>query len=325
MNFSLYPQPGIWIFDDAGEILRRNPTAEHWLTTLPAPAADELRARLRAQDSAPADSAAPILRAAGLELHFSRLSCAGQTVVVAYDLRPCREALRAKTEFLSVAAHELRNPVTTIRLYTALLRQNTSDKWPEYLEAIEQEATRQARLVEELLWLARLDDPDTETQREWLAVDHLILAAVTGAYALSRSRDVALRYPPPAETLYVSANAVQFTEALEQVLDNALHYTLPGGSVTVTLESAEQEGRLWAGVAIADTGIGIPEAELPKIFERFFRGAQPRELEIPGNGLGLAIVKQCLERQSGQVTVESQVGSGTRVTLWLPCRREARP
>ncbi|HEC33156.1 MAG TPA: ATP-binding protein, partial [Chloroflexi bacterium] len=99
---------------------------------------------------------------------------------------------------------------------------------------------------------------------------------------------------------------------------NALYYTPEGGRVVVSTGREEAEGRAWATATVADTGMGIPEEELPHIFERFFRGVKPRQMQISGTGLGLAIVKEIVELHGGWVTVESQVGEGTTFTVWLP-------
>ena len=83
-------------------------------------------------------------------------------------------------------------------------------------------------------------------------------------------------------------------------------------------DTAESGERLWALVKVSDTGIGIPEDELPNIFKRFFRGLTPQQMQVPGTGLGLAIVKEIVELHGGQITVESCVGEGTTFTVWLP-------
>jgi len=99
---------------------------------------------------------------------------------------------------------------------------------------------------------------------------------------------------------------------------NAILYTPEGGRVVVSTGKEEAERWVRATVTVADTGIGIPEEELPHIFERFFRGEEPRLMQVPGTGLGLAIVKEIVGLHEGRVTVESQVGKGTAFTIWLP-------
>ena len=107
-------------------------------------------------------------------------------------------------------------------------------------------------------------------------------------------------------------------QVLNNLVENAIQYTPEGGKVVVSTGKQEAEGRVWATATVADTGVGIPEEELPHIFERFFRGVEPRTMQVAGTGLGLAIVKEIVELHGGRVTVESQVGEGTTFTVWLP-------
>jgi signal transduction histidine kinase len=86
----------------------------------------------------------------------------------------------------------------------------------------------------------------------------------------------------------------------------------------VSTGKGEAQGRVWATITVTDTGMGIPEQELPHIFDRFYRGEGPRAMQIPGTGLGLAIVKDIVELHGGRVTVESRVGEGAAFTIWLP-------
>jgi len=107
-------------------------------------------------------------------------------------------------------------------------------------------------------------------------------------------------------------------QVLNNLVMNAIQYTPEGGQIVVSTGKQETNGRVWSTVAVADTGIGIPEEELPRIFDRFFRGEEPGLMQVPGAGLGLAIAKSVVELHGGRVTVESQVGEGTTFTVWLP-------
>ncbi len=112
---------------------------------------------------------------------------------------------------------------------------------------------------------------------------------------------------------------------LINLVRNALQYTPPGGRVEVSTGEEELDGHRWATIAVADTGIGIPKDELPYIFDRFFRGERPRQMQIPGTGLGLSIVKEIVDRHGGRIQVESDEGKGTRFTVWLPVSEERPP
>jgi len=110
----------------------------------------------------------------------------------------------------------------------------------------------------------------------------------------------------------------QTMQVLNNLVMNAIQYTPEGGRIVVSTGKQEANGRVWSTVTVADTGIGILEEELPRIFDRFFRGEEPRLMQVPGTGRGLAIVKDIVELHEGRVTVESQVGEGTTFTVWLP-------
>jgi signal transduction histidine kinase len=105
---------------------------------------------------------------------------------------------------------------------------------------------------------------------------------------------------------------------LNNLVTNAIRYTPQGGEIIVSTAVKQSEGRTWVTMTVEDNGIGIPEEELPHIFERFYRGDQPRMMQISGTGLGLAIVKEIVELHGGDVTVESNVDEGSSFTVWLP-------
>jgi two-component system sensor histidine kinase BaeS len=107
-------------------------------------------------------------------------------------------------------------------------------------------------------------------------------------------------------------------QVLDNLIGNAIRYSPEGGTVTVSTGRTEASGREWATITVTDTGIGIPESELPHVFDRFFRGEKPQTMQISGTGLGLAIVKEITELHGGRVTVDSKVDEGSTFTVWLP-------
>ena len=135
---------------------------------------------------------------------------------------------------------------------------------------------------------------------------------------LAREQGVALikRVSEPGPVVEVDTE--RMAQVLNNLVENAINYTLTGGEVTVTTAEEVKDDQNWATVRVADTGIGIPQEELPHIFDRFFRGERPRQERMPGTGLGLAIVQEIVALHGGCVTVESDVGVGSTFTVWLP-------
>jgi signal transduction histidine kinase len=107
-------------------------------------------------------------------------------------------------------------------------------------------------------------------------------------------------------------------QVLDNLLRNALQFTPEGGLISISTDQEEMEGRSWAVLTVADTGYGIPDHEIPHIFERFFRGEKPRLMQVSGTGLGLAIVQEIVALHGGWVQVDSRVGLGSAFTVWVP-------
>jgi PAS domain S-box-containing protein len=223
-----------------------------------------------------------------------------------------------KSQFVSNVSHELRTPITTIKLYATLLRKGPPERREQFLNALEQEANRQAHLIEEILEVSRIESGRLDLVRTTHALNPLVQASMAGRELLAAEKGVVLIYNLSEPGPTVSVDRIRLLEVIDNLIENALWYTLPGGRVSVATGTAEADGHTWATLSVTDTGIGIPQNELPRIFDRFYRGEQPRDQQLPGTGLGLAIVKDIVELHEGRVTVESQLGSGSVFTIWLP-------
>ena len=222
------------------------------------------------------------------------------------------EALARQRRFAADASHELRTPLTSIGGYAQMLEGwglKDPETTREGLAAIGRESERMRGLVEALLALARGDegaplDPKPND-----------LGVVTGEAvetARAASEKVAVEYKPPEHAVVVPFDRGRVRQAVSILLDNAVKYTPEGGRVTV--EARGKDG--WAEVAVSDTGIGIPEDQLPLVFERFYRTNEARS--SGGAGLGLAIARQISEAHDGRIEVQSTPGKGSTFTLLLP-------
>jgi PAS domain S-box-containing protein len=316
---------GIIVCDGKGEILSANPVAQAWLfQTLSPEEARLLRAAVRdlAVRAEERPQAIPELTGLDLELRAALVeehgSVEGPTVVVAaHDISHLQALDRMKTRFVSNVSHELRTPVTTIKLYAALMQRNP-DKWKEYLEPLAQEADRQARLVEDILQISSIDTGRLEMNPVPCEINKLAEQAIASHRALARDKHIALRYRPMQPAPIALVDLERIMQVLNNLIENAINYTPAGGKVIMSTSQSASEGRTWATFSVTDTGIGIPEEELPRVFDRFFRGEEPQLMQLPGTGLGLAIVREIVELHGGRVTVESQVSVGTTFTICLP-------
>lgn len=319
---------GIFVTDAQGDLIQTNPIAQRWLTqTLSPMDAERLQTLIHNLARRAQERPEAILELTGLDLQLNaapileREAAKATAVVVAHDVSHIKALERMKSRFVTNISHELRTPITTIKLYAALMQQKP-EKWEKYLDALTQEAEHLARLVEDVLQVSRIDNGRLEVHPRPTRLNAFTELIVSSHQILARSGGVTLSYQPAVSDPLALADPDQLTQALNNLVRNALHYTSTGGKVTVSTGTAESHGRLWATMTVADTGMGIPPEELPHIFERFFRGQQSQSLQLSGSGLGLPIVHEIVELHGGRVTVDSQVGVGSTFTIWLPLLKE---
>lgn len=224
------------------------------------------------------------------------------------------EALQAQTDFVADISHELRTPLTVVRGNAeAGLAIDAGCQHQEFLEEIVGESVRMTRLVEDLLFLARSDAATPPLDIEPVAVGNLLEAVAERSRALVGQRDATLSTSLTAEgTIVVDASRIE--QAVLVLIDNAAKFSPPGGKVY--LSSSTLMGDLI--VEVADEGLGIPEAELPLIFERYYRRDRLAGRRRGGTGLGLSIARTIVEAHGGRIDAQSSLGNGTRMRIHLP-------
>ena len=225
-----------------------------------------------------------------------------------------QQAYQAQQRFVSDASHELRAPLTAIQGNLDLLHRRraamSSAEQQEALDEAGREADRLARLVADLLALARAD-AGVSLRRERVELDRDVLEALRESRQLVRGQTLALGMFTP---VIVLGDEDRLKQLLLIVLDNALKYTPAGGTVTVDLVVRDSV----AEVQVRDTGVGIPAADLPHVFERFYRADPGRARDPDGTGLGLPIARWIAEQHQGSITLASEPGQGTTATIRLP-------
>ncbi|GGJ18218.1 ATP-binding protein [Deinococcus roseus] len=243
------------------------------------------------------------------------------TLVDITDLKEAELALReisqAQQRFVNDAAHELRAPLTAIQGNLDLIHRyaNMADEdKEEALADVAREATRLSRLVQDMLALAK-GDAGTELRMEEFSVGSVLDDAVRSTSMLTRAHNLQVS---DFEDVNILGDYDRLKQVLVILLDNASKYTPEGGDIRVHLEVQGQKVLLH----VSDTGMGIAEEDQPRIFERFYRGQLSREKDPGGTGLGLPIAQWIIEKHGGKISLQSQVGKGTTLTVHLPVLKE---
>jgi signal transduction histidine kinase len=234
-----------------------------------------------------------------------------------------QQALRARDRFLATVSHDLRTPLTAIKGYAQVLRRAAArvadpvgGRLDEGLAHVESTAARMSGMINELLDVARLELGQTlELDLSRVDLTQLVRRAVA-AQQVPTERLV-VRVEAGAEELVGRWDAPRLERVVENLLSNAEKYSPDGGEIVVRLARQEDASGAWAVLAVEDHGIGVPAADLPHIFDRFYRAANASG-RIAGSGLGLAGVRDIVERHGGRVTAESQEGKGSSLAVRLP-------
>lgn len=230
-----------------------------------------------------------------------------------------RERSEVLRQFISDASHDLRTPLTTINTSLYLMRKVHPDtsKIERYLNTVQSQVIHLNQVIESLLLMARLDDPDTYYTMTVIDLNHLTRAVVAGSQSAAQKKAIRLELDLYDAPLTVRCDEAEIQRALRLLLDNALRYTPNQGKVTVR---TCRERRV-ALIEVEDNGPGINAEDLPHIFERFYRGDKARQpSEDVGVGLGLPIARKIVETHGGTLDVETGIQVGSKFQIYLPLR-----
>ena len=230
--------------------------------------------------------------------------------------RKVEDLSRLKDEFLSIASHELRTPVTSIKGYTqlakTLIRENDLSTSEEYLDIALDQIDRMSRLILELLDVSRIETGRLEIRREPIPWTAFVRSVVQRHHTAVGDRRFHVNVPDVSKV--VEGDRDRLEQVLGNLLENAVKYSPEGSDITVVVDD---KGDVLV-TSVCDRGIGIPADELAQVFERFHRGRQVSSTNYGGLGLGLYITKQIIERHGGSIWVESAEGVGTTFYFSLP-------
>jgi two-component system, OmpR family, phosphate regulon sensor histidine kinase PhoR len=238
------------------------------------------------------------------------------------DLTPLRRVEQMRADFVANASHELRTPLAALVGFIETLQgpaKSDAAAREKFLAIMQQQATRMARLIDDLLSLSRIElnahlQPDTAVE-----LQSIVRQVVDGLMTLAQDREVAINVNVPPEPLIVLAERDELMRALENLIENALKYGSSGKRVDVTLvRTNTRSGAGEARLTVRDFGPGIAPEHLPRLTERFYRVDVADSRSQGGTGLGLALVKHVLARHGGRLSIESTLGQGASFTMSLP-------
>ena len=241
-----------------------------------------------------------------------------------HELETANEQLqeldKLKTKFIADVSHELRTPVANLSIYINLLQNGHSEKWDHYISVLQQQADRLMSLVEATLSLSRLEIGGQKLEFMAVALNDVIKGIALGHQARAEAMGLTINLLLEPDLPPVIGNQTQVAQLVTNLLANAINYNQVNGQVT--LETRVKNETLIC-LKVIDTGIGVNEAEIPHLFDRFYRGQQTGQSNIPGTGLGLAIVKEIVALHQGSIEVTSQLNVGTTFTVYLPIYKES--
>jgi two-component system phosphate regulon sensor histidine kinase PhoR len=236
---------------------------------------------------------------------------------VMLDTTELRRLESLRRDFVANVSHELKTPLSSIKAYAETLRNGAlADKEAavKFVERIQEQADRLHNLIIDMLSLARIESAQEVFNIEPVAVNEVVESCLAAQRPAAQAKRIELRVEPADAPCSVRADREGLREILDNLVDNAIKYTGDGGSVIVRWRLRESE----AAIEVEDTGIGIGQDDLSRVFERFYRVDKARSREMGGTGLGLAIVKHLAQSFGGGVSAKSVPGEGSAFTVTLP-------
>lgn len=226
-----------------------------------------------------------------------------------------------RKEFVATVSHELKTPLTSIRGYSETIVDGenlTEEEIKKFAGVINDEAERMGRLVGDLLQLSRFDYNKVSWNKMMFDIEELCEKVVEKMQIIAKEKSHELRIINSIGIPKVYADQDAIEQVLVNIITNSIKYTHDGGRIEVYL--SYDKGKV--NIKIVDNGMGIPEKDLQRIFERFYRVDKARSRQMGGTGLGLSIVKEIVDGNNGEIDIKSKVNVGTEVTISLPTKFE---
>lgn len=251
-------------------------------------------------------------------------------VFVFHDITELRRLEKIRKDFVANVSHELRTPLTSIKGYVEALLDGGKDDpatAAAFLEIIMRQSNRLNLILDDLLQLSQIESGQVLFRREPVELRALLERTVAVIKPLADKKHHTIELSLPDEYVVVEGDEERLVQVFINLMENAVKYTPDAGRISMAIRHAAQSRaaspRAMIEIVVADSGIGIPEADRPRVFERFYRVDKARSRELGGTGLGLAIVKHIVEAHSGHVWVEGNVPHGSRFVVHLPLAQDS--
>ena len=239
-------------------------------------------------------------------------------ILAIHDVTQSYELDRSRREFVANASHELRTPLTTIKMVLETLSGDQNITGNEltrsFLEMADAESSRMEALIKNLLTLSQLDSKTINFEMKKLNITESVENIANTLSLTAESKQQTLTFDGTHEPLYINGDRIRVEQTVINIVSNAIKYTPEGGEIHVSLCEVGEN----VEIRVSDNGIGIPEEDIPRLFERFYRVEKARSSDKGGTGLGLAIAKEFATAHGGDIKVESEVGKGTTFTIVFP-------
>ncbi len=227
--------------------------------------------------------------------------------------------IKLEHRLTSDVAHELRTPLMAMQATVEAMQDGVLPTDDEHFETLAAEVRRLSKLVDAMLHLSRIENGTNQLETERTDLVYMVSSLISSQHQLFHAKGLHLRFSDETldGVLYADVNPDMISEAIVNLLSNAMRYTKEDGWIVVTVAQERQD----ALISVADTGIGIAKEDIPRTFSRFWRSDASREMESGGLGVGLSLTKEIIDRHNGTISVESEVGKGTMFTLRVPINR----
>jgi two-component system phosphate regulon sensor histidine kinase PhoR len=244
-----------------------------------------------------------------------------KNMIVFHDITRLKKLERVRTDFVANVTHEIRTPLTSILGYLETIKDGAIDNKDEarqFIEIIIKHAQRLNRLVEDLLTISKIELGEMNFHFEPVSLSDTIISVIILLEPKAKLKKIKIDNRVPEKLPLIKADKDRLMQVFVNILDNAVKFTQDAGEIII--EAVEDTNKDGISVSITDTGIGIPESEVARLGERFYRVDKTRSRDLGGTGLGLSIVKHLMIAQGGKMEIESRLGRGTKVSLYFPLK-----